>query len=344
MQLENGAVLEGDEILVGVGRRPVDGRPRPGDDRPRAGQATSTVDDTLRVPGHDWLYAIGDVNGRVLLTHMGKYQGRIAADDILGKDAHIDRAERRRALAARHVHRAAGRGGRPHARVRAGGGPARARGRHRRRRAPRAAASTGATRPGTSRLVVDEKRRVIVGATFCGTDVAEWLHAATFAVVGEVPIDKLWHAVPSLPHAQRGVAAPLRDVRPLEPARRAERRTSPPTARREKPRCSRGRAERARGRGASAPVRGQGAAAARRGEAASRRTRKPSRGRRRRRCDRRRGAFRLPRGGARRSCRCPCASRPPAASALRGESKGGPTPGPPTPRTLRASPSQNDQG
>ena len=44
------------------------------------------VDDDLRVPGHDWLYAIGDVNGRALLTHMGKYQGRIAADAILGRD------------------------------------------------------------------------------------------------------------------------------------------------------------------------------------------------------------------------------------------------------------------
>ena len=57
----------------------------------------------------------------------------------------------------------------------------------------------GRNAPGTSRLVVDEKRRVIVGATFCGTDVAEWLQAATFAIVGEVPIDKLWHAVPSFP-------------------------------------------------------------------------------------------------------------------------------------------------
>jgi dihydrolipoamide dehydrogenase len=57
----------------------------------------------------------------------------------------------------------------------------------------------GRNAPGTSRLVVDEERRVIVGATFCGTDVAEWLQAATFAVVGEIPIDKLWHAVPSFP-------------------------------------------------------------------------------------------------------------------------------------------------
>ena len=45
------------------------------------------VDDRLRVDGSDWLYAIGDVNGRALLTHMGKYQGRVCADVILGRDA-----------------------------------------------------------------------------------------------------------------------------------------------------------------------------------------------------------------------------------------------------------------
>src|SRR5439155_26439000 len=52
---------------------------------------------------------------------------------------------------------------------------------------------------GTSRFVVDEKRRVVVGATFCGVDVAEWLHAATIAVVAEVPLDRLWHAVAPFP-------------------------------------------------------------------------------------------------------------------------------------------------
>jgi hypothetical protein len=37
---------------------------------------------------------------------------------------------------------------------------------------------------------------VIVGATFTGVDVAESLHAATIAVIGEVPLERLWHAVP----------------------------------------------------------------------------------------------------------------------------------------------------
>ena len=53
--------------------------------------------------------------------------------------------------------------------------------------------------PGTSRIVVDEDRRVIVGATITGPEVAEALHAATIAVVAEVSLDDLWHAVPSFP-------------------------------------------------------------------------------------------------------------------------------------------------
>jgi dihydrolipoamide dehydrogenase len=47
--------------------------------------------------------------------------------------------------------------------------------------------------------VVDEERRVIVGATFTGSDVAEWLHAATIAIVGRVPVERLWDAVPAFP-------------------------------------------------------------------------------------------------------------------------------------------------
>jgi len=57
----------------------------------------------------------------------------------------------------------------------------------------------GKDAPGTSRIVVDERRRVIVGASFVGPEVAESLHAATIAVVAEVPLERLWHAVPAFP-------------------------------------------------------------------------------------------------------------------------------------------------
>ena len=53
--------------------------------------------------------------------------------------------------------------------------------------------------PGTCRIVVDEDRGTIVGATFTGVEIAESLHAATIAVIGEVPIERIWHAVPCFP-------------------------------------------------------------------------------------------------------------------------------------------------
>ena len=57
----------------------------------------------------------------------------------------------------------------------------------------------GRNAPGTARLVVDEERGVAVGFTVTGSEVAESLHAATIAVTAEVPLERLWHAVPSFP-------------------------------------------------------------------------------------------------------------------------------------------------
>ena len=156
------------------------------------------VDDDMRVPGHEWLYAIGDVNGRVLLTHMGKYQGRIAADHILGRPntlAHgADGPLSPRVIftdpqvaAVGHTTDSAEKAG---LRIRtvdvqtsgnAGG------------------SFYGRGAPGTTRIVVDEDRGVLVGATFVGSEVADYVHAATIAIVGEVPLERLWHAVPSFP-------------------------------------------------------------------------------------------------------------------------------------------------
>jgi len=57
----------------------------------------------------------------------------------------------------------------------------------------------GAGTPGTARIVVDEQQGVIVGATFTGTEVAEWLQAATIAIISKTPIEVLWQAVPAFP-------------------------------------------------------------------------------------------------------------------------------------------------
>jgi dihydrolipoamide dehydrogenase len=195
LRLESGDELRGDELLVAVGRRP-----RTDDMGLETAGATAggylEVDDQLRVGGSDWLYAIGDVNGRALLTHMGKYQGRIAADHILGKDvaATCDRVGSPRVVFTEPQVAAVGR-------TLAG---AQEEGLDVRAVDVGTAANAGASfvgrnAPGTSRIVVDEQREVILGATFVGPQIAESLHAATIAVTAAVPLDQLWHAVPAFP-------------------------------------------------------------------------------------------------------------------------------------------------
>jgi dihydrolipoamide dehydrogenase len=192
---EGGDRLEAEKLLVAVGRRPLT------DDLGLEafgleGGRPIGVDDQMRVPGHRWLYAIGDVNGRSLLTHMGKYQGRIAADAILGREV---RATEDGPGAPRVVFTD------PH--VAAVGltlAGALERGIEARAVDHAMAASAGASfygrnAAGTARIVVDEAEQVLVGATFSGPGVAEFLHAATIAIVGRVPLERLWHAVPSFP-------------------------------------------------------------------------------------------------------------------------------------------------
>ncbi len=57
----------------------------------------------------------------------------------------------------------------------------------------------GRNAPGTTRWIVDRERRIVVGCTITGAEVADFLHAATIAIVGEVPVERLRHAVPSFP-------------------------------------------------------------------------------------------------------------------------------------------------
>ena len=194
---EDGQRLETDEVLVAVGRRPATqdiGLEKVGLTPGRAVE----VDDAMRaveVPA-GWLYAIGDCNGRAPLTHMGKYHGRIAADVIRGREV----ADRASAVAVPRVTFTDPQicaVGLTEAQARERGLPVRA-----------VTYDVGAVAgayvlgrgiSGTAKLVVDEDRRVIVGATFTGPGLQELLHSATVAIVGEVPLDTLWHAVPSFP-------------------------------------------------------------------------------------------------------------------------------------------------
>jgi dihydrolipoamide dehydrogenase len=154
------------------------------------------TDDQLRVPGADWLYAIGDANGRNLLTHEGKYQGRVVADLITGRSSRAPRL------------------GSPPTRVIFTDPQVAAIG-HTATSAARAGLDVtvhdidlestagssyiGRGAGGRIRVLVDPRRSVIVGLTVVGPEVSEMLHAATIAIVGEVPLSVLAHAVPAFP-------------------------------------------------------------------------------------------------------------------------------------------------
>ncbi|RWZ52436.1 NAD(P)/FAD-dependent oxidoreductase [Labedella phragmitis] len=210
----DGRSLEADEILVATGRRPNSddiGLDQvgltPGD--------WLTVDDTLRVLGADgrpvddgWLYAAGDVNHRALLTHQGKYQARAVGDVVVARATgapvddrpwgrHTPTADHRAVpqviftdpeiASVGHTVASAERAG---LRVRV--------------IEYDLAAVAGASLhadgyAGRASMLIDEEGDRIVGFTAVGPDVAELLHAATIAITAEVPLERLWHAVPAYP-------------------------------------------------------------------------------------------------------------------------------------------------
>jgi pyruvate/2-oxoglutarate dehydrogenase complex dihydrolipoamide dehydrogenase (E3) component len=207
LALSDGGRVVAEEVLVAIGRVP-----RTGD----LGLETIgftpdrwlTVDDTLLVTGTDWLYAVGDVNHRALLTHQGKYQARAAGDVIAARAKGLpvhDAPWGAHVATADHDHVPQVTFTDPEI-ASVGLTEKAARERDLRIRVLDydlswiAGATTSADDyVGAARAIVDEDRGVLVGATFVGPDVAELLHSATVAIVGEVPIDRLWHAVPSYP-------------------------------------------------------------------------------------------------------------------------------------------------
>ncbi|GAA5115159.1 dihydrolipoyl dehydrogenase family protein [Pseudonocardia adelaidensis] len=212
--LTDGERIEADELLVAVGRRPN----THGVGLDRIGLtpgAWLTVDDTLRVldatgapVGDGWLYAAGDVNRRVLLTHQGKYQARAVGDTIVARargtqvdnrpwGRHAATADERAVPQVVFTEPEVASVGLTAA-VAAEAG-IRARVVDHDLGAVAGAALHADGYEGQARMVVDEDREVIVGFTLVGPDVAELLHAATIAVAAEVPIDRLWHAVPAFP-------------------------------------------------------------------------------------------------------------------------------------------------
>jgi dihydrolipoamide dehydrogenase len=207
--LAGGERLAADEILFATGRSP-----RTAD----IGLETVglvpgdwlTVDDMCGVQAVscDWLYAVGDVNHRALLTHQGKYQARVAGAAVAARahgtpleggrwGAHAatadvdavpqvvftdpevasvglttleaERTGRRVKVVDYDIGRVAG------------------------------AVQYATDYRGHARMLVDEDRGTVAGVTFAGPGVGELLHSATVVVTAEIPLERLWHAVPAFP-------------------------------------------------------------------------------------------------------------------------------------------------
>ncbi|WP_092806754.1 dihydrolipoyl dehydrogenase family protein [Rhodococcus globerulus] len=195
-------VIEVDELIVAAGRAPTSAQ---------LGLSSVGLTDGAYVPTDDhlcaqgeWLYAVGDINGRSPLTHMGKYQARVCGDVIAARAAgralvdprFIASADSGRVPQVVFTSPEAAWVGRTEKQARADGIDVEV------VEIDIAVAGSSLLRDnyeGRAKLVIDRGADVIVGATFVGPDVSELLHAATIAVVGAVPLDTLWHAVPSYP-------------------------------------------------------------------------------------------------------------------------------------------------
>jgi pyruvate/2-oxoglutarate dehydrogenase complex dihydrolipoamide dehydrogenase (E3) component len=197
IELNDGSRVEAEELLVAIGRVPRTGEiglesagVEPGE------HGFLDTDARLRVGGREWLYAVGDVSGRALFTHMGKYQAWVAAENVLGHEVEaiaegigsprVTFTDPQVAAVGKTLAQAEEAG----IDVRAIDVPT---------DGTAGASFQGKGTGGTSRLVIDQGKQTIVGATFTGFETADFLHAATIAIVGEVPLEQLRHAVAAYP-------------------------------------------------------------------------------------------------------------------------------------------------
>jgi pyruvate/2-oxoglutarate dehydrogenase complex dihydrolipoamide dehydrogenase (E3) component len=211
LSLSNGKTLFADQILVAAGRRPrtqdiglESVGLKPG--------AWLDVDDSMRVKevAGSWLYGAGDINNRALLTHMGKYQARVCGDVIAARakgkpeatapdpwtkySATADNCTVPQVIFSDPEIASVG----------LTEAEAKARGMNMRSVDYDIGEVAGAELfadgyKGHARMVIDQTRGVLVGMTLVGPSVGELIHAATIAIAGEVPLSRLWHAVPSYP-------------------------------------------------------------------------------------------------------------------------------------------------
>ena len=217
LSLDDGSTVTADRLLVSTGRRPaLDGlglenaglTARDGKPLTLSTDSTGLVSAAAGSDQGPWLYAIGDAAGKALLTHQGKYEARATGAAIAARakgelqgapepwSRYAQTADEHAVPNVVFTDPEVASVGRSVEQARKDGYNVSS------VELPIAVAGSSLhadNYEGWAQLVIDEDRKVLLGATFAGPDVAEMLHAATIAVVGQVPLDRLWHAVPSYP-------------------------------------------------------------------------------------------------------------------------------------------------
>jgi pyruvate/2-oxoglutarate dehydrogenase complex dihydrolipoamide dehydrogenase (E3) component len=199
VSVEEGEALEAERLLVATGRRPSVsglGLEQLGVEVTPHGV---TVDDRLRAG--DGVWAIGDAAGVGLLTHLGKYQARVAAANIAGRDVRADYRAIPAAVFTDPQVASVGRmdgDGVTTARYEIVGG--------------RLSTYERPRRPGFVKVAADRARRVLVGAVAVGPEAGEWLGQLTLAVRAQVPIDVLLDTIQPYPTFSEAIFNAVREL------------------------------------------------------------------------------------------------------------------------------------
>jgi pyruvate/2-oxoglutarate dehydrogenase complex dihydrolipoamide dehydrogenase (E3) component len=200
LHLSDGSEVEAERLLVATGRRPNAeglGLEQLGVE---IGPRGIAVDERLRAAENVW--AIGDITGIALFTHVGKYQARVAAADVAGREA---RADYRAIPAGIFTDPEVGTVGRTD-------GDDLVSARWELTSVPRLSTYERPKRDGFLRIFADPRERVLAGAVVVGPQAAEWLGQLTLAVRAATPIDVLLDTIQPYPTFSEGVFFALREL------------------------------------------------------------------------------------------------------------------------------------
>ena len=185
LELDDGQVLRGDRLLVATGRRPrVDGI---GLETVGMEPDPHGVPVDARLRAGERLWAIGDVTGIFPLTHVGKYQGRVVASNLLGKprEANYDAVPR-----VTYTDPQAGATGATEAEHSATALVA---------EVAKTATYTRAYAESNGFLTLLSDGERLTGAYGLGPEAGEWLQQATLAIRARVPLDVLLDTIQPFP-------------------------------------------------------------------------------------------------------------------------------------------------